>query len=92
MKKTAKILTVAITALTLAVSAATAAGCKINNGNASDAPYYDTATVYAQAVELGYNGTLEEFIEMISGKDGTDGKDGANGNDGVGVKSGRLDE
>ena len=100
MKKATKILALTLTALTFAVSAATVSGCKIrdNESNTDDKPYYDTATVYAQAQELGYKGTLDEFIEMISGKDGTDGtdgkngKDGTDGKDGTGVKSGRIDE
>ena len=32
--------------------------------------YYNYDTVYAQACSLGYTGTLEEFIELISGRDG----------------------
>ena len=47
----------------------------------------DTVTIesaYAQATELGYTGTLDEFIAMISGKDGIDGTDG------VGIKSVEL--
>ncbi len=36
--------------------------------------------VYAKAQELGYKGSLESFIQSISGKDGADGEDG------VGVK------
>ena len=32
---------------------------------------YDS--VYAQAQSLGYEGTLEEFIALISGEDGADG-------------------
>lgn len=97
MKKTGKIVTFALVAATLAASATTFAGCnkQENGGSVNDKPYYDTATVYAQAQDLGYKGTLEEFIEMISGKDGkdgADGKDGDKGADGVGVKSGRIDE
>jgi len=34
---------------------------------------YTIETAYVQAQELGYSGTLEEFITSISGKDGTDG-------------------
>ena len=44
---------------------------------------YSFRAAYAQAQELGYAGTLEEFIDMISGKDGADGKDGKDGTDGV---------
>ncbi len=42
-------------------------------------------TAYAQAQALGYTGSLEDFIQSISGKDGTDGKDGEDGKDGVGI-------
>lgn len=52
---------------------------------------YSVQTAYAVATELGYQGTLEEFIASISGKDGTDGedgKDGKNGIDGINGKDG----
>ena len=51
-----------------------------NDGNSTGV--YTYATAYAAAADLGYEGTLEEFIEMISGKDGKDGKDGVDGKDG----------
>ena len=34
------------------------------------------AAVYTQAVSLGYEGTLEEFLELVKGADGADGSDG----------------
>lgn len=37
---------------------------------------YTISAAYAEAQELGYTGSLDEFIDAISGKDGTDGKDG----------------
>lgn len=43
---------------------------------------YTVQTAYAAAQELGYAGTLEEFVALISGKDGADG---------VGVKEARID-
>lgn len=46
---------------------------------------YTVQTAYAAAQELGYAGTLEEFVALISGKDGADGKDG------VGIKEARID-
>ena len=52
-------------------------------------------TVYAQAQELGYEGTLDEFIALISGRDGADGQDGEDGKDGadgVGVQEAYVDE
>ena len=46
-------------------------------------------TAYAKAQSLGYDGSLEDFIEMISGKDGEDGEDGQNGKDGADGKDGK---
>ena len=50
-------------------------------GNETENTDFDTDKVtllsaYTEAQELGFEGTLEEFIEMISGKDGENGKDG----------------
>ncbi len=44
---------------------------------------FTVETAYAEAQELGYTGSLEEFIASISGANGVDGKDGK---DGVGVQ------
>ena len=44
--------------------------------------------VYEQATALGYEGSLEDFLALVKGKDGEQGepgKDGANGKDGVGI-------
>ena len=49
---------------------------------------YNMSTVYAQAQALGYDGSLEEFVALVSGKDGKDGKDGT---DGLGIKSSFID-
>ena len=59
--------------------------CGGESGGNSD---FDTNNVtllsaYNEAQELGFEGTLEEFIAMISGKDGANGKDGVNGKDGI---------
>ncbi len=43
---------------------------------------YTFETAYAQAQELGYAGTLEEFIAAISGKNGLDGAKGDKGDKG----------
>ena len=48
---------------------------------------YETA--YAEAQELGYTGTLQDFIDSIKGKDGENGIDGK---DGVGIKSVLVNE
>ena len=45
----------------------------------------NVAQAYNVATELGYDGTLEQFIATLRGKDGldgVDGKDGVNGTDG----------
>ena len=47
---------------------------------------YSVQSAYALAKDLGYTGSLEEFIETISGKDGADGKDG------VGIDNAYIDE
>ncbi len=48
---------------------------------------YETA--YAEAQSLGYAGSLEEFIALISGTDGKDGVNGTNGKDGVNGTDGK---
>lgn len=61
-------------------------GQKNGNGGKTDAVWGDEYTMnaaYQKAAELGYTGTLEEFIAAISGKDGEDGKDGIDGVDGI---------
>lgn len=44
--------------------------------------------VYDKAVELGYTGTLEEFIAAIKGQDGENGRDGLDGVNGVNGEDG----
>ena len=69
------------------------------NNDTTDADEFDNGnitidTAYAKAKALGYDGSLDDFIAMISGKDGADGKngvDGADGKDGVGIVSVMLD-
>ena len=55
------------------------------SGGGGETQQWTFGTVYAQAQELGYAGSLEEFIAQISGKDGQDGEDG------VGVDSLTVD-
>lgn len=64
-----KILAIAACAVSATTLSFAASACKLRS---SDAQYYDEATVYSQAQKLGYGGTLEEFIALISGKDGAD--------------------
>ena len=40
------------------------------NNSSSQEKKWEIVTVYAEAKELGYEGSLDEFIELISGKDG----------------------
>ena len=62
-----------------------------DTGNSGGNDGFNTGKVtltsaYSKARDLGFEGTLEEFIKMISGedgKDGTDGKDGQDGKDGT---------
>ena len=50
-----------------------------SNSYADDARYQ----IYQLAVADGYQGTYEEWLASIRGKDGRDGKDGLDGRDGV---------
>ena len=74
--------------LTLIISAVTAA-CALGMTACDKTPRESWGTVYTgkaayeRATELGYSGTLEEFIQSISGEDGADG---------VGIKSVYIDE
>ena len=47
-----------------------------NSGEGFDPNRVSFTSAYNRAKDLGFEGTLEEFIELISGKDGADGKDG----------------
>ena len=85
--------------LLVALLAATAAVCfsfglsACGNGNDNNehgssewGDGYSVQSAYALAKDLGYTGTLEEFIATISGKDGADGKDG------VGIDNAYIDD
>ena len=83
-------LTALLTALTLC--ACSNGGDNVDDSNVFDPSAISVATAYNQAAELGFVGTLDEFIELISGKDGADGVDGRDGKDGkngVDGKNGR---
>ena len=47
---------------------------------------WSVQTAYAQAVDLGFEGTLEEFLALIEGEDGADGRDG------VGIESATIND
>ena len=40
-------------------------------------------SAYELAVEKGYSGTIEEWLESLNGTDGKDGSDGEDGKDGI---------
>ena len=67
MSKAKKAVIMAICAVILAMSLVFAVGCSEESpkpqGTVSE-------QVYAQAVALGYEGTYDEFIALVSGKDG----------------------
>lgn len=51
-------------------------GNAANSGSSVEQNVFTMQTAYMKAQELGYEGSLEEFIQSISGKDGEAGKDG----------------
>lgn len=54
-----------------------------NKAEKADSGEFTAEEAYDKAKILGFKGTLSEFIELLSGKDGADGKDGLNGKDGA---------
>lgn len=75
----------------LAACAAGFAACTPQQNDDAELSWGDVYTIsaaYTQAKELGYTGSLEEFIAAISGKDGADGQDGKDGEDGQDGKDG----
>ena len=54
-----------------------------NKAGEADIGGFTAEEAYDKAKILGFKGTLPEFIELLSGKDGIDGKDGLNGKDGA---------
>ncbi len=81
----------------------TACGKKDDDSNKGEV-VWNLQTIYAQAQELGYNGTLEEFLATVKGATGEKGEKGEqglpgqmglpgmNGKDGVGIANVKLDE
>ncbi len=59
-----------------------------NKAEKADSGEFTAEEAYDKAKILGFKGTLSEFIELLSGKDGIDGKDGADGKDGIDGKDG----
>lgn len=73
MKRCTRFILTILTALTLAISLC-ACSSDTDNGANSPSPEISITTAYNQAVELGFTGSLEEFIALISGKDGENGR------------------
>lgn len=59
-----------------------------NKAEKADSGEFTAEEAYDKAKILGFKGTLSEFIELLSGKDGIDGKAGADGKDGLNGKDG----
>lgn len=51
-------------------------------------PGIDGASAYELAQALGYEGTVEQWLDSLRGKDGKDGAPGADGKDGIDGKDG----
>lgn len=59
-----------------------------NKAEKADSGEFTAEEAYDKAKILGFKGTLSEFIELLSGKDGINGKDGIDGKDGLNGKDG----
>ncbi len=59
-----------------------------NKAKKADSGEFTAEEAYDKAKILGFKGTLSEFIELLSGRDGIDGKDGVDGKDGADGKDG----
>ncbi len=53
-----------------------ATGCEFMPQTTEKTDFWSMDTVYAKAQELGYTGTLEEFMATIQGANGKDGTNG----------------
>lgn len=83
MNKLLKILSTATMTLCLTFGLA-ACGGETDTGS----DLWSVQRAYATAQELGFEGSLEEFIAMLKGADGKDGKDGKDGETGKDGKDG----
>ena len=85
---------IAIALLSAAIACCSAVGlaaCVTDSGDTGE-PFWTIETAYAEAQDLGYGGTLEEFLAQIQGEDGKDGQDGQDGQDGIGIADIYVDE
>lgn len=85
-----KVLLYILSACCLVCCALALTACKDTegpNGTQQEQPGgWTLESAYAAACDLGYEGTLDEFLELIKGKDGADGTDGVDGAPGISVK------
>ena len=85
-----KVLLYILSACCLVCCALALTACKDTegaNGTQQEQPGgWTLESAYAAACDLGYEGTLDEFLELIKGKDGADGTDGVDGSPGISVK------
>ncbi len=97
MKKTKKVLIGLLACLTVGCAAVGLSAC----GEESKKPasggetVWTVETVYAKAQDLGYEGSLEEFLETVKGAQGAQGEKGDKGEtgaQGVGIKEIKLNQ
>ncbi len=85
-----KKLIIAIMSVLMVLSIAGLTACKNNNSDNNDGhELWTIQKVYAQAQDLGFEGTLEELIALFKGdkgETGAPGENGINGQDGIGIK------
>ncbi len=74
-----------LSAAIVCCGAAIISSCGWSSDDASNSGW-SVQTAYAQAVDLGFEGTLEEFLALIEGEDGADGFDG------VGIESATIND
>ena len=77
-------LLIALLSFTVAACGFGLVACDKGGDNNSDVEITNINQAYNVATELGYGGTLDEFIIAVKGDKGEDGKDGK---DGVGVEN-----
>ncbi len=85
-----KKLIIAIMSVLMVLSIAGLTACKNNNSDNNDGhELWTIQKVYAQAQDLGFEGTLEELIALFKGdkgETGAPGENGVDGQDGIGIK------
>ena len=82
-----KILIALLSATATVCCALGLAACDKTEADKSVQEITNVTQAYNIATELGYDGTLEQFIAALRGKDGLDVINGKDGADGVGVKN-----